>query len=341
MPQCPVQAQLYSEFSRMNSMAIVIFQNNFNELIKKLSSYNSVFLIYDENVEKYADEVAEKAGIGCTLSIEASEEEKTMETVMEIERFLLEYGAERDTLVVAMGGGITTDIVGFAASVFKRGVRFALVPTTLLSQVDAAIGGKTGVNLDSYKNMVGTFCQPEFTYICSACLESLPKREFKSGAAEMLKSFIIKDGGNYEKAVEFLKRWNRREKWRKEELQELVEAAARVKMEIVERDPLEKGERRKLNLGHTFAHAIEWFEHQKGLENPLSHGEAVAIGIVQAAKLTDEDLAEKLEEDFRSCGLPTELPYSIDDLIPAMEKDKKNKDGGIRFVLVNKIGEIV
>lgn len=321
-------------------METVLFNADFNRLSEKLSEYKSVYLIYDKQVEEYADELACKAEIDCSLSIEAIEEKKTVETVMEIERFLLEFGADRTSLVVAMGGGVTTDIVGFACSIFKRGIRFALVPTTLLAQVDAAIGGKTGVNLDSYKNMVGTFCQPEFTYICSSVLKTLPAREFRSGAAEMLKSFIIKDNGNYEKAVAFLKKWNSGREWRPEELQELVEASAKVKIEIVGRDPKENGERRKLNLGHTFAHAIEWYEHRNGCEMAMSHGEAVAVGIVQAAKLTDEALAEKLAEDFTACGLPTELPYSVDELMPAMEKDKKNKDGGIRFVLVYGIGDV-
>ena len=320
-------------------MENVYFESDFEALAERLKEYGSKFLIYDENVAQYADELAGETDFKGMMSIEASEDGKTMETVLDIDRFLLALGAGRDALVVAMGGGVTTDIVGFAASTYKRGICFAFVPTTLLSQVDASIGGKTGVNLDGYKNMVGTFCQPEFTYICSACLETLPEREFLSGSAELLKSFIIKDGGNYEKAVACLSR--SKEKRDPQALRELIEAAAKVKLEIVGRDPLEKGERRKLNLGHTFAHAIEWYEHTHSIPQPLTHGEAVAIGIIQAAKLTDEALAEKLSEDFRACGLPAELPYSIDELMPAMEKDKKNNNGGgISFVLVNAIGDV-
>lgn len=321
-------------------MGQVIFNKGLSGLKSLLKGYQSVFLVYDSNVEEYADKIAGDADIQCSMSIEAGEENKTIETVLDIERFLLALGANRDSLVLAVGGGVTTDLVGFAASIYKRGIRFGLVPTSLLSQVDAAIGGKTAANLDSYKNMIGTFAEAEFTYICSDCLKTLPEREFRSGAAEMLKSFIISGGSDYEKAVDFLKRWNRHRKWTAKELGELVEAAAKVKMEIVAKDPFEKGIRRKLNLGHTFAHAIEWYERTDGVAEPMTHGEAVAIGIVQAARLTDEALADKFAEDFAACGLPVELPYSVEFLLPAMEKDKKNRDGGIKFVLVYKIGDV-
>ncbi|MCQ2176225.1 MAG: 3-dehydroquinate synthase [Bacteroidales bacterium] len=321
-------------------MGQVIFNKSLSGLKRLLKDYQSVFLVYDINVEEYADKIAGDADIQCSMSIETGEENKTIETVLDIERFLLALGADRDSLVLAVGGGVTTDLVGFAASIYKRGIRFGLVPTSLLSQVDAAIGGKTAANLDSYKNMIGTFAEAEFTYICSECLRTLLEREFRSGAAEMLKSFIISGGPDYEKAVDFLKRWNLHRKWTVKELGELVEAAAKVKMEIVAKDPFEKGIRRKLNLGHTFAHAIEWYEQTNGVTEPLTHGEAVAVGIVQAARLTDDTLADKFAEDFAACGLPVELPYGIDVLMPAMEKDKKNRNGGIKFVLVYKIGDV-
>ena len=146
-----------------------------------------------------ADILHEKGVPG--MLIDAAECLKTMDTVMEICTWLLEQGADRDALVLAIGGGITSDMVGFAASIYKRGVRFAYVPTTLLAQVDAAIGGKTGVNLENYKNILGVIRQPEFTYLCPHALESLSQRDFLSGEAEVLKTFIIEDEGNYEKAV--------------------------------------------------------------------------------------------------------------------------------------------
>ena len=288
-----------------------------------------------------------------SLAIETSEETKTIATVLEIEKWLLETGADRDALLLAVGGGITTDMAGFAASIYKRGIRFAFIPTTLLAQVDAAIGGKTGVNFDSYKNMIGVIRQPEFTYICPDVLATLPARDFRSGAAEMLKTFIIEDGGNYEKAVKVLSeiagadipgQEARRPAARasisahSEALQELISAAAAVKAGVVSRDQYENGERRKLNLGHTFAHAIEWKARAEGSD--ITHGEAVAIGMIQAAKLTDRAMAAKLKADFAKAGLPTELPFPLEDLAAAMTKDKKAEGGKVHFVLIRTIGEV-
>ena len=300
-----------------------------------------------------------------SLAIETSEETKTIATVLEIEKWLLETGADRDALLLAVGGGITTDMAGFAASIYKRGIRFAFIPTTLLAQVDAAIGGKTGVNFDSYKNMIGVIRQPDFTYICPDVLATLQARDFRSGAAEMLKTFIIEDGGNYEKAVKVLSEIAGASKPGQEPtqhaaagipsqeptqpvgvniaahqqaLQELISAAAAVKAGVVSRDQYENGERRKLNLGHTFAHAIEWKARAEGSD--ITHGEAVAIGMIQAAKLTDRALAAKLKADFAKAGLPTELPFPLEDLAAAMTKDKKAEGGKVHFVLIRTIGEV-
>ena len=199
-------------------------------------------------------------------AVDVSETVKTMESVMDICSWLLDKGADRDALVLAVGGGITTDMAGFAATIYKRGVRFAYIPTTLLAQVDAAIGGKTGVNFEKYKNILGVIRQPEFTYLCPQVLESLPAREFLSGAAELLKTFIISDGGMYDRAVAYLKAYSQDRaatlEQKEVELKELITAAAAVKAGVVSRDQFEKGERRVLNLGHTFAHAIETLSRQ-------------------------------------------------------------------------------
>lgn len=300
-----------------------------------LKNYKNVFVVYDGNVRKHVEKYVPGYP---ALAIEAGEASKTLETVAEICRWLLAQGADRDALVVAVGGGVTTDVVGFAASVYKRGVRYANIPTTLLSQVDAAIGGKTGVNLDGYKNMIGVFAQPEFTEIFPDTLETLPMRELRSGAAEMLKSFIISDGGNYSKAVAALSR----PKIDFDELGSLVKAAADVKRAIVERDPLEKGERRVLNLGHTMGHAIEW-----RAPGAYTHGEAVAIGMVYAARLSERmgvasesGLSARLAADFAACGLPTELPFPEEELLPAVSKDKKASAGRVNWILPVRIGEV-
>ena len=163
---------------------------------------SNVFVVYDRNVERYATQIA---GGRPALGITADEDHKTIETVMEICRWLLSQGAGRDAVLYAVGGGVTTDMVGFAAGIYKRGVRYINYPTTLLAMVDAGIGGKTGVNLDGYKNMLGVFKLPLRTVIRPEYLSTLPERELRSGAAEMLKSFIIEnEDGNYEKAVKAL-----------------------------------------------------------------------------------------------------------------------------------------
>lgn len=309
-----------------------------------LEDYRKVWLVYDRNASAHAAKVRaalEKSGkLAAACPLNVSEENKTIGTVLSLEDWLLATGADRDALLLAVGGGITTDMAGFAASVYKRGIRFAFVPTTLLAQVDAAIGGKTGVNFHSLKNMLGVIRQPDFTYICPDVLETLPARDFRSGAAEMLKTFIIEDGGNYEKAVRVLSEIAAGASIasRRDELQRLISAAAAVKAGVVSRDQFESGERRKLNLGHTFAHAIEWKAREAGSD--ITHGEAVAIGIIQAAALTDKALAARLCEDFSKAGLPTELPFPLDSLADAMLKDKKAEDGKVHFVLIRSIGDV-
>ena len=300
-----------------------------------------VYVIYDRNVEPFALKLADGRP---ALAITADEDHKTMDTVLDICRWLLAQGAGRDALVWAVGGGVTTDMAGFAASIYKRGVRYANYPTTLLSQVDAGVGGKTGVNLDGYKNMIGVTKFPVYTRILPEVLQTLPARELRSGAAEMLKTFIIEDkGGNYDKAVKVLSE----PEIDFGALAPLIEAAADVKRRIVEQDPYEEGLRRCLNLGHTFAHAIEWYQHTHGAEDPMTHGEAVAVGIVQAALLSERletckpGLADKLRADLSACGLPTELPCPAEALEDALWKDKKAEKGIIHFVLIKKIGKVI
>lgn len=315
-----------------------------------------VYMIYDAHVEEFVSEVESAvSGIGglefCgKYSVVATEEDKTMDTVLDMTGWLLENGADRNAMVLAVGGGITTDMAGFAASIYKRGVRFAYVPTTLLSQVDAAIGGKTGVNYDSYKNMLGVIRQPEFTYICPEVLETLPLRDFLSGAAELVKTFLIEDRGFYRRSVTFLAGLHGAAdktaflKGNRHELLELVRAAASVKAGVVSRDQFETGERRKLNLGHTFAHAIEKNARKRG--DDITHGEAVSMGMVMAARLSvkmglaGNGFPEALYADFRSAGLPVDCPYPVSELAEAMSKDKKAENGTIHFVLLSSQGHV-
>lgn len=348
----------------------ILVEDGVEGLEKCLEHYSHVYAVMDENVAMkcpVAYEVSQmlnRRGVPGML-VEVSEETKCMETVMEICSWLLENGADREALVLAIGGGITTDMVGFAASIYKRGVRFAYVPTTLLAQVDASIGGKTGVNIAGYKNMLGTIRQPEFTYICPQVLESLPMEDFQAGAAEMLKTFIIEDNGNYEKAITLLRaltedfiklcdgatlsageaRWPEALSGRLADLTPLIAAAAEVKAGVVSRDQFENGERRKLNLGHTFAHAIEYLSHKR--HNDIDHGHAVALGMVYAADLAEKlELAEPgfaaaLERDLDATLLLIYNPFSINDMAEAMRKDKKAEGGKVHFVIPRAIGNVV
>lgn len=348
-----------------------------------LKGYPAVFVVADRQVKSSAEQVVkahEEQKLEGTLPhpsnlllLDVSEENKSMSTVLEICKWLMDNDAGRNALLLAIGGGITTDMAGFAASIYKRGIRFAYVPTTFLSQVDAAIGGKTGVNFENYKNILGVIRQPEFTYICPEVLGTLPYRDFLSGAAELLKTFIIDNAGNnYEKAVEVLSEIHESIDRKQAialhlaEIEELAAAAARIKAGIVERDEFDCGERRKLNLGHTFAHAIESVSMSR--HTGISHGEAVAMGMIMAAKASEryyslapensmrsddiagqndtatseegKSLKARLVRDFSRCGLPTECPFPPESLSGAMKKDKKAENGIVHFVLIRAIGDV-
>lgn len=356
-----------------------------------LKEYPAVFVVADRQVTSSAEQVVkaheEQKLEGALphpsnlLLLDVSEENKSMSTVLKICKWLMDNDAGRNALLLAIGGGITTDMAGFAASIYKRGIRFAYIPTTFLSQVDAAIGGKTGVNFENYKNILGVIRQPEFTYICPDVLGTLPYRDFLSGAAELLKTFIIDNAGNnYEKAVEVLSEIHESIDRKQAiashlaELEELAGAAARIKAGVVERDEFEQGERRKLNLGHTFAHAIESVAMSahtgSGADKTtaISHGEAVAMGMIMAAKASEryynpapensmrsddiagqndtatseegESLSSRLARDFSRCGLPTECPFPPESLSVAMKKDKKAENGIVHFVLIRAIGDV-
>lgn len=324
----------------------VISAESIEALAPLLEAYPKVYLVYDRNVAWVAQEIAAACPPAGMKVLDASEKAKDMATVLDLCAWLLEAGADRKSLLLAVGGGITTDLAGFAACIYRRGIRFAFVPTTLLAQVDAAIGGKTGVNFLDFKNMLGVIRQPDFTFECAQVLRTLPRRDFLSGVAELLKTFLIDNTGNaYEKAVAYLSAAKASDQhFRSEALQTLIAAAAKVKAGIVSRDEQERGERRCLNLGHTFAHAIEHEARQAGLD--ITHGEAVAVGILLATRLSEamglapKGLAARLEADWTACGLPTSVPFDLGTLTAAMTKDKKAEGDTIHFVLLSSIGQV-
>ena len=261
-------------------MSNLHISSDFSGLDALIPQGRRVFVVIDSNLKPFFG-LFERYEL---IPIQTSEKVKTFATVEYIIEQLLERGADRSSFLVGVGGGITTDLCGFAASVYKRGIRFGFVPTTLLAQVDASIGGKNGVNFHAYKNMVGTITQPEWIYICTDALRTLSPREFRAGIAEVLKTFILFDAEYYRKAVDYFARMEAHLRkagtccggecvYGQEELTEIIRKTALYKCAVVERDAFEKGERRLLNLGHTFAHAIE-------KNCPIMHGEAVAIGLV-------------------------------------------------------------
>ena len=297
-----------------------------------------LYVVYDENVASLAREVLAALPVKGSFGLKTSEERKTLETVQGLCRQLLEAGASRNAYLLAIGGGITTDMTGFAAAIYKRGIRYANLPTTLLAQVDAAIGGKTGVNLDGYKNMLGAFRMPEYTFLCADVLKTLPPRELRAGLAELLKTFLIGDAEAYEQAVRcFADAQN--------DISGLITKAAQIKADIVAQDPEEHGIRAKLNLGHTFGHAIEHEAQKEG--DDIHHGEAVAMGMILAARLSEriglapEGMEKKLRADFKALGLPTECPYPLENLAAAMALDKKAAEGHVKWILLEAPGRVI
>lgn len=271
-----------------------------------------------------------------TLLVGRGEEHKTLRTVETLCRRLIGMGADRKTFILGVGGGIVTDVAGFAASIYMRGLPFGFVSTTLLGQVDASVGGKNGVNVDGYKNMAGTFTQPQFVICDPALLRTLPEREFRAGLAEVVKAAIIADAdlfGRIERTTFEALRTDT------DLLSDAVSAAIRVKADIVERDERESGDRRKLNLGHTLAHAIE------KASNRMNHGEAVAVGTaliagaaVKLGALTQAD-CDRIVNVLTALGFDLTPPVEVKRLLKEVGKDKKNEDGMLRIVLPVGIGD--
>ena len=314
-----------------------------SEALARLQAEPELFMVYDANVDWVASQLKEALPVRASMALETSEEGKTLETVQALERWLLQEDASRGALLVAVGGGITTDLVGFAAAIYKRGIRYVNVPTTLLAQVDAAIGGKTGVNLDGYKNMLGAFRMPECTVLEAAFLRTLPAREFRCGLAELLKTFLIDDGAAYGALVSSLKSAQNKDE---RGIEDDIRRAAAIKARIVAEDPEEHGVRAKLNLGHSFGHAIEHEARLHGAD--ITHGEAVAMGILLAAELSErlgvaqKGLSAQLKADFSRLGLPVASPYPVEDLVESLRKDKKAVTGGkVKFVLLRAPGDVV
>ena len=298
-------------------------------------SDDNVFPLYGEEVKASLKEISENI---FSYVFHAGEEYKNLDTVRDIYKALKGLSLDRRDLILALGGGVTGDMGGFAAATYLRGVDFIQLPTTLLSCTDSSIGGKTGVDLDEYKNMVGAFKMPRLVYMNLKTLSSLPDREFSSGMAEILKHGLIRDQAYYEWLINNFSEINDKEP---EVILKMIQRSLEIKRDVVEKDPFEEGDRALLNFGHTIGHAIE-----KYMDLTLKHGECVALGIVAACSISykrgmlSTDEMYEIRDMLVPFGLPITLPDDADpDKILALTKaDKKMDKGRIRFVLLKKVG---
>lgn len=302
-------------------------------------------LITDENVTPYASAVAESlanSGVNVdVLTIESGEPSKSAACAATLWEELLAAGADRKSMVIAVGGGVVGDLAGFVAATFARGLSFVQIPTTLLAQVDSSVGGKTGINLSSAKNMVGAFWQPELVLIDTDVLKTLPERDYVSGLGEVIKYGVIQDEELFGYLEDHMFELKQRDP---ETLCHVVSRCCRLKADVVEADEREtSGRRAILNYGHTFAHALEAASGY----GELLHGEAVSIGMMCAARLAesmdriDASTTARQHALLQAVGLPVAVPrLSLDKLIDLMMHDKKVEYGHLRFVLPDRIGHV-
>lgn len=310
----------------------------------KENKYSNLFIIVDSNTNEFClPQFLPYLETDLTIEIiefEAGEENKNIETCVQIWNVLTELGADRKSLVINLGGGVVTDLGGFVASTFKRGVDFIHIPTTLLSMVDASVGGKNGVDLGNLKNQIGVINVPTMVLIDTHYLETVPQNEMRSGLAEMLKHGLIYDKEYWEqfldlKAVDFA------------DFDELIYRSVVIKNEIVTQDPTEKNIRKSLNFGHTLGHAIESYFLENQNKTTLLHGEAIAAGMILESyislhkKLINEEEFLQIKATIKS--IFDDIVFSDNDLAPILElliHDKKNEYGTIQFALIQGIGKI-
>ena len=315
------------------------------ETLSGLLENKEVILVYDKkiNISALEDIQASLKTLSrefTAIGIEASEENKSFDTVNNIHNLLLEKGLSRECILVGLGGGIVGDLSGFAAATYQRGIDFILIPTTLLAQVDASVGGKTAINHPKGKNMIGSFHQPIRVFIDTSYLTTLPIREIKSGMVEMIKHGLIKDKEYFnwiEKNLVAIKAL------KEPFVSEAIKRSVEIKSSIVSQDEKELGIRAILNFGHTFGHAIELV----GKYKEYNHGEAVALGILVASKLSQmtENLpsehVERIQSIFQKAEIGTTTLKKIDpeDLYSAMQSDKKKQGKELNFIVLEEIGK--
>jgi 3-dehydroquinate synthase len=310
----------------------------------KENKYSNLFIIVDSNTNDFClPKLLPLLETDLAIEIiefEAGEINKNIETCIEIWKVLTELGADRKTLIINIGGGVVTDLGGFVASTFKRGVDFIHIPTTLLSMVDASVGGKNGVDLGNLKNQIGVINTPKMVLIDTQYLETVPQNEMRSGLAEMLKHGLIFDKAYWEsfldlKAIDFA------------DFDELIYRSVEIKNTIVMQDPTEKNIRKSLNFGHTLGHAIESYFLENENKTTLLHGEAIAVGMILESyvslhkNLITQEEYNEIKKTLKS--IYDDIVFEENDIDPILElliHDKKNEYGTIQFALIEGIGKI-
>ena len=314
----------------------ILYTNDLSKLLPLTKDYSSVFILADSNTAQHClsllpAELREKE----LIIIPTGEENKNLENCSGIWQILTDKNADRHSLLINLGGGMITDLGGFAASTYKRGIDFINIPTSLLGMVDAAIGGKTGIDFCSYKNQIGTFCLAKHVVINVDFLNTLPKKEFKSGYAEVLKYGLIAD--------RYLWHMLKERATDSEELTTIIERCIEIKTEITTDDPTEDGIRKLLNFGHTIGHAIEGLSMLK--DKPVLHGQAIATGMmvesylsIARGHLTEAEFLEIIQKIKTFCTPAALQDFTMDELMAFIRQDKKNSHSEIRFSLLKNIG---
>lgn len=326
----------------------IVWRDSFDDLPLLLEgldlSATKICIVSDSTVAGlYADEVEKVLSVKYqinTFVFPAGEEHKNLDTVRELFRYLIEKKYSRKDLLLALGGGVTGDLCGFAAATYLRGIDFVQVPTTLLAQVDSSVGGKTGVDFEAFKNMVGAFYQPRLVYMNMSALNTLNDELFICGMGEILKSALIRDASFYQWLGEHRHEILARDR---EAMAHMIRECCRIKSEVVESDPTEQGIRAILNFGHTVGHAVEKLKHFTML-----HGQCVGVGIAAAVWLScRRGLLKESEMRFilelnRYFGLPDSVSgLNAEEILMVMASDKKAADGNTKFILLDSIGHAV
>ncbi len=332
----------------------IVFSKDFDDLIKHLKPLNienrRVCIVSESRVASfYLNEIENIIGTIAkevtTFVFPEGESSKNLNTVEKLYEHLILSKFDRKDILVALGGGVVGDLTGYAAATYLRGIDFIQIPTSLLSQVDSSIGGKTGIDFNNYKNMVGAFHQPKLVYINLNTLKTLNNRQFISGMGEIIKHGLIKDSSYYEWLQDHIQEILSRDI---NVLEEMIYQSCNIKRQVVEIDPQETGDRALLNFGHSLGHAIEKLENFK-----LLHGECVALGMICATYLSYQkgfisyDAYQSICDTIKSFGLPTHLNNEFcsllqaEDILTATKSDKKMESGVIKFILLNSIGNAI